>query len=268
MSDIKKKYLKVKEFVESLSSEKLNFFLSNSFYEEDFTGIRDLIYLEKNVSESKFPEYILGDKIATIESISEFMVKKLNDHLSNYTTENEEERYEDEEDSYGDYDSSGYYTSEAVKKLVNFFKNLDHGKILSIANGSYEDYYELDLNGGRWYFIDHGGIQDLIFSYLYYGKKETSFGDSIYNTTNLNEALEEYYSFRITKIEIPIQEKINLVYKKYLLKKHENDFSRYNSLVDNIIKNFGNDPIFSDLISEMKKLRADDDYIKKKIENV
>ncbi len=150
MSDIKKKYIKVKKFVESIGSEKLNFFRSNSFYEEDFTNIRDLIYLEENISGSKFPEYILGDKIATIEDISEFMVKKLNDHLSNYTTENEEERYEDEEDSYGDYDSSGYYNSEAVKKLVNFFKNLDHGKILSIANGSYEDYYGLDLNGGRW----------------------------------------------------------------------------------------------------------------------
>jgi hypothetical protein len=268
MSDIKKKYLKVKEFVESLGSDELNFFQSNSFYEEDFTGIRDLIYLEKNISESKFPEYILGDKVATIESISEFMVKKLNNHLSNYTTENEEERYYEEDDYQGDYDSAGYYHSEAVKKLVNFFTNLDHGKILSITNGSYEDYYELDLNGGRWYFIDHSGIQDLIFSYLYYGKKELSFGDSIYNTTNLNEDLEGYYSFRITKVEIPSQEKLNSIYKKYLLKKYEKDFSRYNSFVDNIIRNFENDPIFSDLISEMKKLRADDDYIKKKIENV
>lgn len=267
MTDLKKNYTKLKTWIESIDPKKIDFFRRASFYEEDFKKIQELIWLERNISESKDLDYILGDKTATLESISQHMLGILNEHLSRYTTENEEERYFEDE-SYGDYDSAGYYTKDAVGKIVEFFSNFDERKLFSIANGSYEDYYEVDLNGGRWYFIDRSVISEMIFNYLYYTKRQESFGDSIFNTTSLNEELEDFYSFRLEKINIPSNKEFNSVYRKYFIKEHQKNFDRYNSFIDDIIENFESDPMFSDLVGGIKKLRADDEYIKKKLENV
>lgn len=66
----------------------------------------------------------------------------------------EDKNYIEEDDYYynGIYDESGYYTNSSLEDLLLFFKELDDDKILAIARGSVQDDYELDIDGGRYYF--------------------------------------------------------------------------------------------------------------------
>jgi len=263
---IKEKYLNIHNWISTKDPIKIKTISNTPTNNHDVVNLKKAIYTTNHITTSKGKDYILGDKIVTTNDISNYMLDILNKHLQHYTTENENERYYEEKESYGDYDSSGYYTKNAVGKIVKFFKNLTDDKIIDIVTGSVEDVYGIDLEGGRHYFVSHSNLSDMLFNYIYYTKKMSSesFSDSIFNSSEVNEYIEDYYAFQIMDINLPIDEEFEKLYEWSVNEKYKDVCFRYNSLLDNIIKNF-NEPILSDLITKIKDLRADEAYIKSKI---
>jgi hypothetical protein len=262
---IKEKYLNIHNWISSKDPIKIKSISSTQTYDDSIVNLQKAISTTNYITNSEGKDYILGDKIVTPKDISEYMLDILNKHLEEYTTEDENEGYYDEE-SYGDYDDSGYYTKDAVGKIVSFFTNLTDDKIIDIATDSVMDGYEIDLDGGRHYFVSHSNLNDMLFNYIFYTKKMSSesFSDSIFNSSEVNEYIEDYYAFQMMDVNLPTDEEFEKLYEWSINKKYNDVCSRYNGLLDNIIKNF-NDPILSDLVTKLKDLRADEAYLKSKI---
>ena len=263
---IKEKYLSIHNWVSNKDPFKINLILDVKVNAKDnISKLQKAITTTNYITKSKSKDYIIGDKIATLKDMSDHMLDILNKHLENYTTEDENKRWEDDESS-GDYDDSGYYTKDAVGKIVNFFTNLTDDKVIDIATGAVMDRYEIDLDGGRNYFTSHSKLDDMILNYIFYTNKMSSesFSDSIFNSSDMTDYIEEYYAFQLLDVNLPSDEEFEKIYDWAVNRKYSDICYRYNSLLNNIINNF-KDPILSDLVEKLKGLKADDDYLKSKV---
>ena len=262
---IKEKYSNIHNWISSKDPVKIKVICDIQTNDDSISKLQRSISTTNCITDSEGKDYILGDKIATLKDMSDYMLDILNKHLGNYTTENEDERWEDDE-SYGDYDDSGYYTKDAVGKIVNFFTNLTDDKVIDIATDAVMDGYEIDLDGGRCYFVSHSKLDDMIFNYVFYTKKMSSesFSDSIFNSSDMTDYIEDYYAFQLLDANLPSDEEFEKIYDWAINKKYNDICHRYNGLLDNIIRNF-REPILSDLVEKLKGLRADEAYLKSKV---
>ena len=150
------------------------------------------------------------------------------------------------------------------KDIVRFWKNLDSDGVLSIANGSEMEDYEVDLDGYRCYFLSHSNVYPLIFNYINYtlNKSQEDISEGLYNDNETFDAISDFYPPK--DIFLPEKEVLDslLVYQA---KKKVKDF---NKVLNNLIKQFESDIVhhtigFKDNPSLSNKI----DAIKKILEN-
>jgi len=89
--------------------------------------------------------------------------------------------------------------------------------------------------------------------------------DGIFNSGDASELIEEFY---LENFYLPSDEEFDEMYKISFRKRYQKSFDRYNSLINNIIREFDNDFMFSDLLSEIKKLKVDDALIQSQIDKI
>ncbi len=141
---------------------------------------------------------------------------------------------------------------------------MDDKKILSIINEDTQDIYELDTDGGRYYFSR--GLDELLFNYIYYTKK-MSFGEfqkGIYNSGDINDSIGLVYESYNSLPNIPNDDEFDIFYNQMVTSEYRKIVDKYNSEIERIIRDC-NQPILKDLVSQLSSLKADDTYILAKI---
>lgn len=240
----KEKYNNVESWL-SIDTEKSLFLKNSNLRNKDLDDIKFFIHTMNDIKSSKYFGYLVGEDIIDIKSISENLVNIVNDKI-----DDDDEDDDDDYDNY--YDEDGYYTKSSLEDLSSFFKNLDDKKILAIARGSVEDDYDLDIDGGRYYLCSRNNVQDLIFSYIFHTKKMTyeEYSDSICNSTDLTDAIEDYYKFYLK--EIPSKD-INELYDQIYLLNNKDVIENFNSSIRYMIKRF-KEPFLKEQISKLESL--------------
>jgi hypothetical protein len=89
--------------------------------------------------------------------------------------------------------------------------------------------------------------------------------DGICNSGDASDTIEDFY---LEKFYLPSDDEFEKMYQRKYTEKYQKTFERYNSFIDDIIRNFDSEPMLKDLVSEIKKLKADDDYIQSKVREV
>jgi hypothetical protein len=238
----REKYNSTKDWL-NIDVNKLLFLKNLNLRNKDLDDIKFFIHTMNDIKSSKYFGYLVGEDIIDIKSISENLVNIVNDKIDD----------EDDEDDYDDnyYDEDGYYTNSSLEDLSSFFKNLDDKKILAISRGSVEDDYDLDIDGGRYYLCSRNNVQDLIFSYIFHTKKMTyeEYSDSICNSTDLTDAIEDYYKFYLK--EIP--KDINELYDEIYLLNNKDVIENFNSSIKDMIKRF-KQPVLKEQIEKLESL--------------
>jgi len=166
LKDIKKLYNQCEVWVNSHDSSKFAAF--------SFVNLKDTFHWFKEMSELSDGDknILFGDTLLTIEDIKERILKHLKELRNRFKEEDSSGRNNDEDVDYdGDYDEDGHASLRGYKSVVEFFESLDEEKLMSIANGSVQYYYEVDIDGGRSYLMSGSNIYLYIFNYLYYTKK-------------------------------------------------------------------------------------------------
>jgi hypothetical protein len=155
LKDIKKLYNQCEVWVNSHDSSKFAAF--------SFVNLKDTFHWFKEMSELSDGDknILFGDTLLTIEDIKERILKHLKELRLRFK----------EEDSSDYNDEDGHASLRGYKSVVEFFESLDEEKLMSIANGSVQYYYEVDIDGGRSYLMSGSNIYLYIFNYLYYTKK-------------------------------------------------------------------------------------------------
>lgn len=196
---------------------------------------------------------IFGDIVLSLEDIKNRMLQYLGEKSGSF-----------EDEDYSDYDDCGHSSEIGYQKVIDYFEDFNEERLISIAAGSTRDYYEVDIDGGRSYFMSHSDIALYIFNYLYYTKKYdlTKFQDLIYNSNSTEDDIVRYYP---NNIYLPNEEEFAKLYNAKFIQNYKSVFENYNHQIKNLINNFKNEPLLADLISQITDLQADDTYILAKI---
>lgn len=264
LTNLRDRYNQCESWINSHDKSKIELLMGDIKYNnsDNLSLLQRTLYWFKHMSElnDDGKKILFGDILLTIVDIKERMIK----HLK-YEESFEDD--EDDEDIYGDYDDDGHASQEGYRNVVSYFESLDEDSLMSIAYGSTQDDYEIDINGGRSYLMNGSNIYLYIFNYLYYTKKVTlkEYEDDIFNSGDASDTIEEFY---LENFYLPSDEEFDKMYERKYKEKYQKSFDRYNSFVDDIIKNFNNDPMLNELVSEMKKLKADDAYIQSKVREI
>ena len=263
---IKDFYDKLHEYFENVNTLQTHIKLSTITDELEYNGeVRDFqdVYnwyrkVGKMTKEEK--EILFGDRKLQISDISQLM--------SNLLKEREISQDDDEEEYYGAYDSCGHASSEGWSDVYNFFLNLDEDRLIAVATGAVESDYEIDIDGGRSYFMSRSNIYLYCFNYLYYtmGTDSDKYDDMIYNSGSASEEISDFYVN--TSYELPPIEKLENWYQIRFKRRYKKTFNSYNTMLSNIIKQFGGNPLLDDMISKLNECVATDDYIESKVRDI
>lgn len=251
---IKEAYNKIDAWVKNQDPKVINTILKSN--DKSLDSLKNTLYYYNNLKSGDKLEYIFGDKKVTLSEIGQFMIKS----MGNYGPKNGQTIHDFNEDCQ----HSGYADTDMFKDIVRFWKNLDSDGVLSIANGSEMEDYEVDLDGYRCYFLSHSNVYPLIFNYINYtlNKSQEDISEGLYNDNETFDAISDFYPPK--DIFLPEKEVLDslLVYQA---KKKVKDF---NKVLNNLIKQFESDIIhhtigFKDNPSLSNKI----DAIKKILEN-
>lgn len=234
MQPFKEIYLEVEDWYKQQNPDKIISILQsdrNFNNKLDIEKLRRIIqwYVTIRDHDDVSRSYLLGDNVPTIEDISNYMLKYLEDqHYGPSENEDEDEWTQDERDSgYGGY--SDYL------EIVSFWKNLDGNGILSILEGSTLDHYEIDLDNGRCYFLSHSKVHSLIFSHAYYNLPEFIKEIGAANSNDFSDFLQNYLP---PEIFLPNISSFNKIYNEMSIKKIKSEIERFNSMVKDVVKQF------------------------------
>jgi hypothetical protein len=253
-SGIREMYLKIQDWVKDKDPKKIKFLLEqnrgwNSNQNENLTNIINW-YNDINGKDDETKNIIFGDIILTVDEISRRML----DHLG----------------------ASGHASDRGHQSVINFFSGLKEKELLSIAYGSTQDDYEVDIDGGRSYLMGRSNIYAYVFNYIYYTKKMTfeKYQDGIFNSGDASEQIEDFFGPKsdnyetvqsIHNITLPSIDEFESLFFNTSNKKHKDNAKEYNSMINNIVSKFGSDPLLKDFVNKMKGLEATDDYVDAKI---
>lgn len=267
---IKDFYNKLHEYFEDINTLQNHIKLSTITDKLEYSGeVRDFqdIYnwyrrVSKMSKEEK--EILFGDKKLQISEISQIMSSILKEK----EIDGEDYDEEDDEEYFGAYDSCGHASPEGWSDVYNFFLNLDEDRLIAVATGAVESDYEIDIDGGRSYFMSNTNIYLYCFNYLYYtmGVDTDKYDDMIYNSGSASEQISDFYLN--TNYELPSIEKLENWYQIRFKRKYEETFNSYNSMLSNIIKQFGGNPLLDDMISKLNDCVATNDYIEAKVREI
>lgn len=268
---IKDFYNKLHEYFENINTIQNHIKLSTITDELEYSGeVRDFQdiynwYCEVNKMTKEEKEILFGDKKLQISEISQIMSNLLKEKEIEYDEDYDEE---DDEEYFGSYDSCGHASPEGWSDVYNFFLNLDEDRLIAVATGAVESDYEIDIDGGRSYFMSGSNIYLYCFNYLYYtmGTDSDKYGDMICNSGSASEQISEFYLN--TNYELPTIEKLENWYQIRFKKKYKKTFDTYNSMLSNIIKQFKGNPLLDDMISKLNECVATDDYIEAKVRDI
>lgn len=263
---LKHKYLEVQNWLETANEKIINYIKNeridsySNYRYNDF--IQTLYWYDSLSNESEFnKQLIFGEKILSIEDIKNHVLSLLKSSYHENDFLDEDDEYEGEE-NFGYYDSTGHYNKEGYKAVIDFFENLDNYKIQSIFSGSVEDDYEIDIDGGRSYFMNKVSLNIMIYNYLYFNKKTKydNLEGELYNSNDVFDEISNYY--QEIDIFLPTPKELNDIYNFVIDKKYQSLMDRYNSMLENIITNFKNEPVFKEKIEIAKSMKVDTNYIK------
>lgn len=183
---IKEVYTEIDSWLKKQDSKKIKFLES----QREYGDTSDLSKLQKTLRyhyilhecKDKLP-YIFGDKTITIKEISQYMINSMGDYGP--------EKGESKEDFEENCHHSGYADMAMFKDIKSFWKSLDKESIMSIANGSADEDYEIDLDGYRCYFLSHSNVYPLIFNYVYYTLKKTP--ENLDNEYDTLDAIDKFF---------------------------------------------------------------------------
>jgi hypothetical protein len=267
---IKDFYNKLHEYFEDINTLQNHIKLSTITDKLEYSGeVRDFqdIYnwyrrVSKMSKEEK--EILFGDKKLQISEISQIMSSILKEK----EIDGEDYDEEDDEEYFGAYDSCGHASPEGWSDVYNFFLNLDEDRLIAVATGAVESDYEIDIDGGRSYFMSNTNIYLYCFNYLYYtmGVDTDKYDDMIYNSGSASEQISDFYLN--TNYELPSIEKLENWYQIRFKKEYKETFDNYNSMLSNIIKQFGGNPLLDDMISKLNDCVATNDYIEAKVREI
>jgi hypothetical protein len=269
------RYNQCKEWVNRHDNSKIKVVTENVSYNDNFSHFQKTIHWFNEMSEltDECKKILFGDIFLSIDDIKEKMLKHLKadeDDFKETSRNSADDDDEDYEEEYygGDYDDCGHASPQGYRNVVNFFESLDEDSLMSIAAGSTQDDYEVDLDGGRSYLMSGSNIYLYIFNYLFYTKKLSSqeeYEDMICNSGDASDTIEEFY---LENFYLPSDDEFEKMYQRKYTEKYQKTFERYNYMIDNVLKEFSNEPMLKDLVSEIKKLKADDAYIQAKVREV
>jgi hypothetical protein len=267
---IKDFYNKLHEYFENINTHQNHIKLSTITDEIEYSGeVRDFQdvynwYREVSKMTKEEKEILFGDRKLQISEISQIMSDLLKKQEIEY-----DEDYDEEDDYSGAYDSCGHASPEGWSDVYNFFLNLDEDRLIAVATGAVMDEYEIDIDGGRSYFMSRSSnIYLYCFNYLYYtiGVDVDKYDDMICNSGSASEQISDFYLN--TNYELPTIEKLESWYQIRFKRKYQKTFDSYNSMLSNIIKQFKGNPLLDDMISKLNDCVATDDYIEAKVRDI
>lgn len=272
--NIKEKYEKFSNWLENQDNKKLEFLYNQNsgWRDEDnilLKNFKDSYGWYKCVSEfdkSKI-DYILGDKIATLEDISNYMI--------NYISRFEKEIEESKKDWISDFGSAeatnsdgenfeecfteqnhsaGYAGIREYYEVKRFWENLSDEDVFSVISGEVMECYEIDLDGHRNYWLSRSKVDPLLFSYVKYfkGKDVKDLDEDLYNSNDCYE--EVSYLFPPENITTLSIEEIESMCSEFSEKNTREDEKRFNEMINTIEKCFGNNPHFKSKVDIAKEL--------------
>ena len=269
---IKDFYGKLHEYFENINTLQNHIKLSTIIDEIEYSGeVRDFQdvynwYREVSKMTKEEKEILFGDRKLQISEISQIMSDLLKKQEIEYDEDYDEE---DDEEYSGAYDSCGHASPEGWSDVYNFFLNLDEDRLIAVATGAVMDEYEIDIDGGRSYFMSRSSnIYLYCFNYLYYtiGVDVDKYDDMICNSGSASEQISDFYVN--TNYELPSIEKLENWYQIRFKKKYKKTFDTYNSMLSNIIKQFKGNPLLDDMISKLNECVDTDDYIEAKVRDI
>lgn len=268
---IKDFYNKLHEYFENINTLQNHIKLSTITDDLEYSGeVRDFqdiynFYREVNKMTKEEKEILFGDRRLQISDICKIMSDLLKEKEVKYDEDYDEEDYEEEYS--GSYDSCGHSSPEGWRDVHNFFLNLDENRLIAVATGAVDDY-EVDIDGGRSYFMSGTNIYLYCFNYLYYtmGVDADKYDDMIYNSGSASDEISEFYIN--TNYELPSIDKLENWYRIRFKKKYMKTFGNYNSMLSNIINQFGGNPLLDDMINKLNECVVTDDYIEAKIRDI
>ena len=267
---IKDFYNKLHEYFENINTHQNHIKLSTITDEIEYSGeVRDFQdvynwYREMSKMTKEEKEILFGDRKLQISEINQIMSDLLKKQEIEY-----DEDYDEEDDYSGAYDSCGHASPEGWSDVYNFFLNLDEDRLIAVATGAVMDEYEIDIDGGRSYFMSRSSnIYLYCFNYLYYtiGVDVDKYDDMICNSGSASEQISDFYVN--TNYELPSIEKLENWYQIRFKRKYQKTFDSYNSMLSNIIKQFKGNPLLDDMISKLNECVATDDYIEAKVRDI
>jgi len=283
---IKDFYNKLHEYFENINTHQNHIKISTITDEIEYSGeVRDFQdvynwYREVSKMTKEEKEILFGDRKLQISEISQIM----SDLLKKQEIEYDEDYDEEDDEEYSGqkssaYDSCGHASPEGWSDVYNFFLNLDEDRLIAVATGAVMDEYEIDIDGGRSYFMSRSNIYLYCFNYLYYtiGVDVDKYDDMICNSGSawrrwsfhsclVSEQISEFYLN--TNYELPSIEKLENWYQIRFKRKYQKTFDSYNSMLSNIIKQFKGNPLLDDMISKLNECVATDDYIEAKVRDI
>lgn len=268
---IKDFYNKLHEYFEDINTLqnhiKLSIITDKLEYSGEVRDFQDIYHWYRRVSKmtKEEKEILFGDKKLQISEISQIMSSILKENIRHTQFLYNEE---DDEEYFGPYDSCGHASPEGWSDVYNFFLHLDEDRLIAVATGAVESDYEIDIDGGRSYFMNKTNIYLYCFNYLHYTMSVDAhkYDDMIYNSGSASEHISDFYLN--TNYELPSIEKLENWYHIRFKKKYEETFNSYNSMLSNIIKQFGGNPLLDDMISKLNDCVATNDYIEAKVREI
>lgn len=279
MENLKEKWNAIDQWYKTQDPKKLKYLCKERLYDDGKPAVRLQITIGwyeaiKELSDLN-KDYIFGDKIVTLKDISDYMIsvlpneakikKEIKDWENNHKKDEDDEDYYDDEDignEHQPYDSCGHSSHYGTLDVINFWKKLDKNKILAVAGGATIDEYEIDINGGRSYYMSQKNIHEMIFNYLYYTLDLSSekFDKNICNSCDTAENLGFYYSGKVYAEKglvpyLPTVEEVEEMYNKLVKRNNEDDVNRFNYMLKNIIEQFEKKEIFRDKVEILKTLK-------------
>jgi len=253
MINLKELFNDVSFFVLKNDPEKINLINKSIGYSSGELNDTMMWYHNINDLSDENKKIYFGDIVLSLDDIRNKMLQYLAEKNGSF-----------EDEKYSDYDDCGHSSEIGYQKVIGYFEDFNEERLISIAAGSTRDFYEVDINGGRSYFMSHSDIALYIFNYLYYTKKYdlTKFQNLVYNSNSTEDDIVRYYP---NNIYLPNDEEFTKLYNLKFTQNYKLVFQDYNHQIQKLINNFKKEPLLTDLISQIADLKADDTYILAKL---
>lgn len=272
--NIKEKYEKFSNWLENQDNKKIEFlYKQNSGWRGNDNSLlksfKDSYGWYKCVSEfdKSNIDYIFGDKVATVEDISNYMINCISrfekeveeckkDWISDYGSAEARNRDgENFEEFFTEQNhSAGYAGIEEYYEVKRFWENLSEEDVFDVVSGEAEENSEINLDGHRNYWLSHSGVDPLLFSFVKHlkGKELKELEENLYNDNQCYDSVS--YLFPPENITTLSIEEIESLYSEFSEKNTKEDERRFNEMINTIEKCFGNNPHFKSKVDIAKEL--------------